>query len=174
MYIRVLHEYFNISEKNNIKFPAFITNHRYQNLKYQTDAIQQSIHIINSHNGVIIADVVGLGKSIIVAIVAHNLGLKTIIISPPHLCQQWDEEYKEYFNINCMVFSSGKIEDALNLLQTNKQSKATFNYHRRSTQIPQRRPIRLPNVTSTLSGKQSDIAYGHSIQQSSSRYFCSN
>lgn len=113
LYIRVLHEYFNTGKYQDIRFPSHITNQRFQDLKYQTDAIRQALHIINTHNGVIIADVVGLGKSIIAATVAHNLGLKTIIICPPHLCQQWEDDYKEYFYINGKVFSSGKIDEAL-------------------------------------------------------------
>ena len=45
-----------------------------------------------------IADVVGLGKSIIGSTVANNLDLNTVIIAPPHLIPQW-EDYKEKFGI---------------------------------------------------------------------------
>ena len=113
MYIRVLHEYFNIPSKENILTPHDITEGRYTNLKYQTDAVQLALNAIDNHNGVIIADVVGLGKSIIASTIARNLRLRTIVVAPPHLVRQW-EVYKDEFGFNASVFSSGKIESALN------------------------------------------------------------
>lgn len=112
MFVRVLHEYFNIPTNENILTPADITEGTYSNLKYQTDAVQLALNSINNHEGVIISDVVGLGKSVIASTVARNLRLRTIIICPPHLKQQW-EEYKDQFGFTASVFSSGKIEEAL-------------------------------------------------------------
>ena len=112
MYIRVLHEYFTISTKENLLTPYDITNGKFYNLKYQTDATQTAINAIENHNGVIVADVVGLGKSIIASTVARNLKNRTIIICPPHLNLQW-EEYKAEFGFPASVFSSGQIEQAI-------------------------------------------------------------
>lgn len=112
MFIRVLHEYFNIPINENILTPADITEGTYSNLKYQTDAVQMALNSIKNHEGVIISDVVGLGKSIIASTVARNLRLRTIIICPPHLQQQW-EEYKDEFGLTASVFSTGKMEAAL-------------------------------------------------------------
>lgn len=113
MFIRVLHEYFNIPTDENILTPSDITNGAYVNLKYQVDAVQLALNSIRNHEGVIISDVVGLGKSIIAATVARNLRLRTIVISPPHLKSQW-EGYKDQFGLTATVFSAGKIEDAIN------------------------------------------------------------
>jgi superfamily II DNA/RNA helicase len=44
--------------------------------------------------------------------VAHNLGLRTIVVAPPHLVPQW-EEYRGDFNYNARVFSSGKTAEPL-------------------------------------------------------------
>jgi hypothetical protein len=41
--------------------------------------------MLRRHSGCIVADVVGLGKSIIGVTIAANAGLKTIIICPPHV-----------------------------------------------------------------------------------------
>jgi superfamily II DNA or RNA helicase len=112
MYIRVLNEYFSIPTKENLLTPHDITNGKFFNLKYQTDATQMAINAIETHNGVIVADVVGLGKSIIASTVARNLKLRTIVICPPHLKLQW-EEYKDEFGFAASVFSSGQIEAAL-------------------------------------------------------------
>jgi superfamily II DNA or RNA helicase len=77
---------------------------------------------IEKHNGVMVADVVGLGKSIIASAVANNLGLRTIVIAPPHLVPQW-EDYCEEFRITARVFSRGVIQKALE----HYRSKSTEN-----------------------------------------------
>jgi len=112
MYIRVLKEYFNIPTSNNILTPHDITEGRYSNLKYQTDAVHMALNALNNHNGAIVADVVGLGKSVIASTIARNLRLRTIIVCPPHLYKQW-EGYRDEFGFTASVFSAGKIEDAV-------------------------------------------------------------
>ncbi len=119
IFIRVLHEYFSLEYDKKVKLPHEITNEKYFNLKYQTDAIKLALYTIQNHNGVIISDVVGLGKSVIASSVAHNLDLKTIVIAPPHLVKQWDDEYRDYFDFNAKVFSSGSLEKALEYFNNN-------------------------------------------------------
>lgn len=111
LYVRVLEEYFSERFKDFLRLPAEITRNKYINLKYQIDAIRRAIDILNRHNGVIVADVVGLGKSIIASAVAHNFNLKSIIIAPPHLREQW-EDYHNEFEFHARIYSSGKIEQA--------------------------------------------------------------
>lgn len=112
LYLRVLYEYFKIDTSKRIRTPHDI-NKKFFNLKYQEDAIRMAISTIEKHNGVIISDVVGLGKSIIGSTIANNMNLRTIIISPPHLKQQW-EDYVDEFKINtARVFSRGVISKAL-------------------------------------------------------------
>jgi superfamily II DNA or RNA helicase len=112
MYYKVLSEYFSITEIENMKTPKSITGGKFSDLKYQKDAINLGIDRIKKFGGVIIADVVGLGKSIIASAVAHNLGLKTIIIAPPHLENQW-KDYMSEFDFKGFVYTTGKIQDAL-------------------------------------------------------------
>jgi len=112
LYLRVLIEYFTITQRDTIKFPSDITGQRFKDLKYQKDAVIRAINILEKHNGVIIADVVGLGKSIIASAIAHNMGLRTIVIVPPHLKELW-EDYSYEFRFSSRIYSSGKIEQAL-------------------------------------------------------------
>ena len=91
LYVRVLEEYFPRYRKDALRLPGEITRGRYIDLKYQEDAIRRAMDVLQRHNGVIIADVVGLGKSIIASAVAHNLNLRAIVISPPHLIGQWED-----------------------------------------------------------------------------------
>ena len=111
MYIRVLDEIFNI-DTNSILTPQKITHGLYTDLEYQIDAIKMGIDRLNKYDGVIIADVVGLGKSVIAAAIARNFDeYLTVIISPPHIISQW-EDYKEDFHLRAAkVYSSGKIAD---------------------------------------------------------------
>lgn len=111
VYVRVLIEYFSVSNKTHIRIPKEI-NKQSMNLAYQNDAVKFGIDAIKRHNGVIIADVVGLGKSIVASAIAHNLNLDTIVICPPHLEEQWNY-YKRSYKFMGDVYSSGKIEKAL-------------------------------------------------------------
>lgn len=116
MYVRVLHELFGEDKKTDIVSPGQITDDSFIDLEYQLDAIRMGIDRINQYGGVIVADVVGLGKSIIASAIAYNLAQKThlnvVIICPPHLKTQW-EEYQAHFRLpGTQIFSSGKIEDA--------------------------------------------------------------
>jgi len=109
MYLRVLHEVFNHEEEETILSPARITGGQFLDLKYQLDAIRMGLDRISKFDGVIVADVVGLGKSIIASCIARNLDMNAVIVAPPHLIPQW-EDYKELFGIRgSRVFSSGNI-----------------------------------------------------------------
>lgn len=116
MYIRVLKEYFNIPTSDNILTPHDITEGKYANLRYQTDAVQMALNALRNHNGAIVADVVGLGKSVIASTIARNLRLRTIVVCPPHLYKQW-ENYRDEFGYTASVFSAGKIEEAVSHYQ---------------------------------------------------------
>lgn len=113
VYLRVLEEYFSSNMPDGyIKTPSQLAG--YMDLEYQTDAIKSAIAKLKRHNGVIIADVVGLGKSIIGASIAANLNIPVVIICPPHLVKQW-EDYCSQFGVGNIahVYSSGKIEEAV-------------------------------------------------------------
>lgn len=112
IFIRILYELYSSLDKNNVKSPSEITNGKYTNLKYQLDAVKYGVDCINKNNGVIIADVVGLGKSVIASAIAYNLDIKkTIIIAPPHLVEQWNEYQQDFGLRGVKVCSSGKIEE---------------------------------------------------------------
>jgi superfamily II DNA or RNA helicase/HKD family nuclease len=112
MYYRVLSEYFSVIEIEDMKTPLNITGGKFLDLKYQKDAINLGIDRIKNFGGVIIADVVGLGKSIVASAIAHNFGMQTIIIAPPHLEDQW-KDYMAEFDFKGQVYTTGKIEEAL-------------------------------------------------------------
>lgn len=111
IYIRVLHELFSQENIEKLLTPNKITKGIYMDLEYQIDAVKMSIDKLQKYDGMILADVVGLGKSIIAATVGRNLDMNTVIIVPPHIMSQW-EDYKEQFGIRgSRVFSSGNIKE---------------------------------------------------------------
>ncbi len=91
----------------------------YRHYTYQFDAIKQALSIIEENNGVIIADVVGLGKTVIACAVAFELKKRGIVIAPPGLIgdeagtEGWNK-YLEQFHLTKLgwkAFSLGKLED---------------------------------------------------------------
>lgn len=112
MYVRLLDEIFGAEYKIDVTSASQATRGQYLNLSYQMDAVRMAIERLKNYDGAIIADVVGLGKSIIASTIAVNCpDLKTIIIAPPHLVPMW-EDYAEEFKLRGpKVFSSGKIDE---------------------------------------------------------------
>lgn len=115
IFIRILFELYAFLESSVVKSPYEITDRKFSNLKYQLDAIKYGVDCINKNNGVIIADVVGLGKSVIASAIAHNLDMKrTVIIAPPHLVDQWNDYQQDFGLRGVRVCSSGKLEELYN------------------------------------------------------------
>jgi ERCC4-related helicase len=86
--------------------------------RYQIDAVKQALDIIEKNNGVIIADVVGLGKTIIACLVARQLRKRGIILCPPGIIGDEKVErsgwrwYVETFGLyDWRVESIGKLDD---------------------------------------------------------------
>lgn len=84
---------------------------------YQSDAVNQAIQMIKEHNGCIIADVVGLGKSVIASMIARQMNKRGIIICPPGLMGDAEKkdsgwwEYLEKFGLhNWQVYSRGIVD----------------------------------------------------------------
>lgn len=121
VYIRVLHELFGKETAESIKTPSGITHEKYSDLEYQLDAIKSVIDKLNKYDGVVLADVVGLGKSVIASAAAFNTGLTTIIIAPPHLKEQWEDYQAEFRLPGARVFSSGGLEEVYLKYKDNDQ-----------------------------------------------------
>ena len=64
----------------------------YRLYRYQEEAVQQALTVLEEYGGVILADVVGLGKSVIASWLARERGGRGIVICPPALIG--DEQIK--------------------------------------------------------------------------------
>ncbi|MBU3978840.1 DEAD/DEAH box helicase family protein [Patescibacteria group bacterium] len=89
----------------------------YTPYKYQLDAVAQALLFIENNNGVIIADVVGLGKTIIACSVAKELKKRGIVICPPGIMGDknknsgWKKYLEEFKLYDWEVRSLGDLEN---------------------------------------------------------------
>ncbi|MFH1097437.1 MAG: helicase-related protein [Candidatus Desantisbacteria bacterium] len=100
----------------------------YTPYQYQLDAVKQALAIIDNNNGVIIADVVGLGKTIIACSVARELKKRGIVICPPGIIGDrtkscgW-KKYIEEFGLSrdgWEVWSLGNLEHIAEFVNKHK------------------------------------------------------
>ena len=125
IFLKVIYEYFEfINREELLCSPA---DYGYRDYKYQIDAIKSGINGIMLYNGVLISDVVGLGKSIIASAIAKNLLLKEkveeiIIICPPKIIDSW-ENYNSEFQIKAKVFSIGLLDKALEYVRNHRKNR---------------------------------------------------
>lgn len=106
----------------------------YKQYRYQLDAIKQALSIIETNNGVIIADVVGLGKTVVACAIAFELKMRGIVIAPPGLIgneagtEGWNK-YLEDFHLKSLgweAFSIGKLEEVQKKLLNTKDIKVVI------------------------------------------------
>jgi superfamily II DNA or RNA helicase len=72
-------------------------------LRYQTDAVNQAVEIINKYDGVIVADVVGLGKTYVALMIVEKLMMtnkSALIVIPPSLDVAWSNSIDKFSSLN--------------------------------------------------------------------------
>jgi DNA replication protein DnaC len=83
---------------------------------FQTAAVKIAAHHVNKRGGVLIGDVVGLGKTLMASALARiledDLGLETLIICPPNLVPMW-EDHRDRYRLRARVLSHGRVEREL-------------------------------------------------------------
>jgi superfamily II DNA or RNA helicase/HKD family nuclease len=127
----VLKTYLELQEQKQIKpsLLELLKKKGYRTYKYQTDAVAQAISILDQYKGVIVADVVGLGKSIVAGLIARSLGKRGIILCPPGLIGDDNAEtgwrkYREDFGLHDWEVRSIGLENlkkALELVRSNSE-----------------------------------------------------
>ncbi len=112
LYLKFLYEYLkediNIDDEVDVFLPD-----GFMELKYQKQAVVAAKKILDAYNGVFIADVVGLGKTYIAAMLAQQLSGKLLIICPPVLKTYWEETFFDFGVRGYKVESLGKLEHLL-------------------------------------------------------------
>lgn len=118
-YALILKTYLDLQKQKKLKpqVENLLEENGFNKFSYQLDAVNQAIGIIEENNGVVIADVVGLGKSVIASLIARNLDTKGIILCPPGLIGDYSDKtgwwgYVRNFDLNGWhVYSRGQVEN---------------------------------------------------------------
>ena len=92
-------------------------------LEFQTAAVKIAAHHLNKRGGVLIGDVVGLGKTLMGTALARiqedDHGWETLIICPKNLVNMW-QEYRAEYGLRGMVLSSSQVLNKLKGLRRYK------------------------------------------------------
>ena len=87
---------------------------------FQAAAVKIAAHHLNKRNGVLIGDVVGLGKTLMATAVARifedDYGLETLIICPKNLVPMW-EDYVHEYQLRARVLSLSRVLSELPTLR---------------------------------------------------------
>nr|MBC8359900.1 helicase [Candidatus Desulfatibia profunda] len=117
LYLKFLYEYFKdeLSQTGEV-FVKYLPP-EFKKLEYQEQAVLNAKKILLEYGGVFIADVVGLGKTYISAMLAGQLDGRTLVIAPPVLLEKtnpgsWPNVFSD-FRISADFESLGKLDDLL-------------------------------------------------------------
>jgi len=90
---------------------------------YQTAAVKIAAAKLNRNGGVIIGDVVGLGKTLMATTLARifedDHGLETLIICPKNLVGMW-EDYRQRYRMRATVVSLSEVQQRLPQLRRHR------------------------------------------------------
>jgi len=113
LYLKFLYEY--LKEEINIDDEEVETYlpEGFKELKYQKQAVISARKILEAYSGVFLADVVGLGKTYISALLAQQLNGKFLVICPPILVEYWRDTFRDFGVRGFDVESMGKLDRIL-------------------------------------------------------------
>ena len=96
----------------------FTDEPKYRPLSFQKDAVNQALSILKEYNGVIIADVVGLGKSVIGSVLGCVMDARRgIVVAPPGLVGSetektgWNGYLDDFKMYGWRAMSRGKMDE---------------------------------------------------------------
>lgn len=112
LYLKMLYEYLkediNLNEEIELDLPE-----GFMELEYQKQAVVSAKKILDAYNGVFVADVVGLGKTFISALLAQQLPGGKLVICPPVLKDYWEDTFFDFGISKWRVESIGKLDHIL-------------------------------------------------------------
>ena len=114
LYLKFLYEYFKdeISRTSEVFYKYVPTE--FKKLEYQEQAVLNAKKILEEYGGVFVADVVGLGKTYISAMLAQQLDGRNLVIAPPVLLEKdnpgsWTNIFSD-FRVPSDFESLGKLD----------------------------------------------------------------
>lgn len=117
VYIKLLIEYFGKSVDFD---PNSVTDlpKGFKRLSYQIDAVNEGFKLLQKHNGFFLADVVGLGKTVVGTLIAKKFFYSNdfpshisniLIVVPPALKENWVETLEKFQLHNYTVITNGSL-----------------------------------------------------------------
>lgn len=98
---------------NEFRIPADFGNTLFE---FQKAAVKIAAHHLNKRGGVVIGDVVGLGKTLMATALARifedDHGIETLIICPKNLVAMW-EDYRQQYRLRAKVLSATNVQREL-------------------------------------------------------------
>lgn len=121
LYLRLLIEYFG---KNIDYDPDTVGDmpRGFKKLSYQVDAINEGYQMLLRHNGFMLADVVGLGKTIVATQIARRFAkengrasTKILVVYPPAMERAWKDAFKQFgIEKDAKFITNGSLHKVLN------------------------------------------------------------
>lgn len=117
LYLKFLYEYFKEDLERGDELTFQYTPEEYKKFDFQKQAVLNAHKILGEYGGVFLADVVGLGKTYMAAMLAQQLDGRNLILAPPKLLEtnrpgSWTEVFKG-FNVPATFESIGKLDKLL-------------------------------------------------------------
>lgn len=114
LYLKMLYEYFG----EEIDTPTINDLPKgFKKLSYQEDAVHQGCLLLEKHNGFFLADVVGLGKTMIATLIAkkfwhkNNRNCRILVVTPPAIKPNWQETFTKFkLNANYKIITNGSLD----------------------------------------------------------------
>ena len=118
LYLKFLAEYFRDYLGDRSKLNAENLPQNFKKLGYQEDAVFTAQQMLKTFGGVFIADVVGLGKTYISALLALQLDGRCLVIAPPSLLDEnspgsWPRVFRDFCIPGHKCVSIGKLEEVI-------------------------------------------------------------
>ncbi len=129
LYMRMLIDHFGDQVEDDF-IPHLPDN--YDNLTYQRDAVVQGYNIMMQHGGCFIADVVGLGKTVVAAMIAQRFiaangnNTRILVIFPPAVQSNWEDTFRDFQikNNYSQFVSNGSLDKVIE--GTNNYSQPSY------------------------------------------------
>lgn len=134
-YALVIKTYLDLMEQRSLRpqVATLMEERGYIPYRYQQEAVQQALSVLEEYNGVILADVVGLGKSVIASWLARERNGRGLVICPPALMGDpqtrstgWYKYLSDFDLHDWSVYSLGALDKAQDYLAHHGEDIATI------------------------------------------------
>jgi superfamily II DNA/RNA helicase len=142
LYLKFLYEYFRDELNRPAELQDIYVPAGFKRLQYQEEAVLSAYKVLEEYGGVFLADVVGLGKTYMAALIAQQLDGRSLVVAPPHLLDRdnpgsWPNVFGDFRVPHTDFQSIGKLEELLNRDPTRYRNVFVDESHRFRTETTQ-------------------------------------